>query len=394
MKLLLALMSGWSLWTEPVPRSEREYYVEVAAPDARAVADLAQQGFDVGGVDLDRGTATLVLPHWQLAQADGLRVVSTRLITPPDEGFHTPAEVAEVLYRAESAYPHLVRVERIGSSVEGKPLLAALVTARFVSGSEPKPAVLFDGMHHAREVMTPEVLLDLLEYLTSRYDTDADVQKWVNDYEIWVVPMLNPDGNNKVWTSASMWRKNTQGGYGVDVNRNYPYAWNTCNGSSGNKQSETYRGPSAGSEPETQAIMALTGKIRPVYNVSYHSYSEIVIYPFGCSPKKIPSPDREIYEGVGKELASRLVRDTGSGAYRAGTSYELLYDVDGGSVDWMYATHRVISFVVEVNSSAQGFQPSFTSWRKRTVEAQREGWKYILGKMSDGGLPEEPESGG
>ena len=73
--------------------------------------------------------------------------------------------------------------------------------------------------------------------------------------------MLNVDGNNIVWTTDNMWRKNARGQgnnvYGVDLNRNYSYAWNSCNGSSGSTSSETYRGASAASEPETQALMKL-----------------------------------------------------------------------------------------------------------------------------------------
>jgi len=208
----------------------------------------------------------------------------------------------------------------------------------------------------------------------------------MNKYNIWVVPMVNPDGNNRVWSSSSMWRKNTRGGYGVDINRNYSEDWGTCNGSSGSQSSEIYRGPSPGSEPETEALMDLAARIQPKFNISYHSFSEIVIYPFGCRPKTIPSPDRDLYERVGRELAAVLVRDSGSGSYQAGTAYELLYNVDGGSLDWMYAKHNIMSYVVEVNSSAQGFQPSYNTWRDISVQRQRKGWQYILDQMDGPGI--------
>ena len=364
-----------------------EYYVEVPFKDAEDLKIFTLLELDVGGINLERKTATLVVPEEELPRTRRFRVVSQRKVEAPDPLFKKYPDVERALKEAANVYPHLATLESIGKSLEGREIWALNLTARFVVTEQPKKAVLFDAMHHAREVMTPEVALDIVDYLTKNYATDAKVQKWLNSYSIWVVPMLNPDGNNKVWTSSSMWRKNNRDGHGVDINRNYPYEWNSCSGSSGNPQSDTYRGKNPGSEPETQAIMGLVSRIRPMFNISYHSYSEIVIYPFGCDPKKIPSPDREVYEGVGRELGAKLVRDSGSGTYTPGTSYELLYNVDGGSVDWMYATEKVMSFVVEVNSSSQGFQPSYDTWREVTVNRQRAGWQYILNRMEGPGLP-------
>jgi hypothetical protein len=180
-----------------------------------------------------------------------------------------------------------------------------------------------------------------------------------------------------------MWRKNTREGYGVDINRNYPYAWGSCNGSSGSTYSDTYRGPSAGSEPETQAMMGLVARIQPVMSISYHSYSELVIYPYGCDGQH--APERETIEAVGHSLASRLPKDGTLGTYDPGTSWELLYAVDGGDIDWYYNEHNVLPYVIEVNSSTQGFQPSFT-WRQRTVEKMRAGWGYILDRTAQSGI--------
>ena len=127
-------------------------------------------------------------------------------------------------------------------------------------------------------------------------------------------------------------------------------------------------------------------RIQPKFNLSYHSYSELVIYPFGCSPEKVPSPDADIYLQTGKELAKKLVKDSGQGSYKAGTSYELLYNVDGGSIDWMYGKEKVMAFVVELNGSYQGFQPSYSKWRDSTVARQRAGWMYLLEQMDKPGI--------
>jgi hypothetical protein len=117
--------------------------------------------------------------------------------------------------------------------------------------------------------------------------------------------------------------------------------------------------------------------------VSYHSYSEIVIYPYGCDGER--AEDRDIVEGLGRELGRKLVKDSGSGTYEAGTSWELLYSVDGGDIDWYYNTYRVLPYVIEVNSGSQGFQPPF-SWRQSTVERMRPGWALMLDRLSQSGV--------
>ena len=161
-----------------------------------------------------------------------------------------------------------------------------------------------------------------------------------------------------------MWRKNARGGYGVDINRNYPYAWNSCNGSSSSRYAQDFHGDSAASEPETQVMMEYVRSVHPVISISYHSYSEIVIYPYGCSGQHTET--KAVVEKIGKELASKLKTDDGKDTYTAGTAPDLLYSVDGGDIDWLYAVGQVIPFVIEVNSSSQGFQPSYSRWRDKT----------------------------
>ncbi len=362
----------------------KQLYVDSLYSGVNDLKNLTDQGFEVAGVDLERSVVTLLMDEEDLVLTRSLDIIGTRTLVAPDSQYKKPTDIEKILAATEEKYPGLAKIEVIGTSNEGRKILAAHLTNH--SNRAEKLSVVFDAMHHAREVMTPEVALDIVDYLTSNYQTDAQVKKWMDSYDVWVVPMLNPDGNNKVWTKSSMWRKNTRGGYGVDINRNYPFAWNTCNGSSGNKNADDYRGDKEGSEPETNALMDLVKKVNPMFNVSYHSFSEIVIYPFGCKPKHIPESHKAIYEGIGKELAKTLVRDSGSGTYTAGTSYELLYSVDGGSIDWIYNQDKTMAFVIEMNSTSQGFQPSYKNWRDKTIKKQRPGWMYILNRMSGPGI--------
>lgn len=349
----------------------------------KELQELSSQGFDIAGVNLEKETISIVLPEEAVGYfktSISNHVVKTQLLSAPDDEYLNPDEINSKLREYASAYPDLARFKIIGNSVDNRLIWALKISKDAMRKYAAKKVVLFDCQHHAREVMTPEVCMDTIDYLLTRYATDSQVKSWLDNLEIWVVPTVNPDGNARVFAGSSMWRKNTKGGYGVDINRNYPYKWGTCNGSSGSTGSDTYRGPSAGSEPETQALMNLVAEIKPKISISYHSFSELVIYPMGCQGTRVPEADRLLVEGIGKELATKLKRDSGSGTYSPGTAWELLYSVDGGDIDWFYAEHKVIPFVIEVNSDSQGFQPSYSQWRNKTVEKMRPGWQFILDK--------------
>ena len=362
------------------------YLARIARTSPDQIAGLVQRGFDIAGVDLEKNEFFVITDRVGLKQLHGIEgaepLSSDFLVETLDRSFKTPDDVTAILEKAASDFPELATVQSIGKSTEGRDIYAIRLTDSFTTPDEGKSVVLFDAMHHAREVMTPEIALDIIDKLTTGFASDPQVQKWLQQNEVWVVPMVNPDGNNRVWNSSNMWRKNTRGGYGVDINRNYPYRWGACKGSSGSARSETYRGPSVASEPETQALMNLTKQIQPVFNVSYHSFSELVIYPYGCPNHALPAAQKGLVEGIGKQLASLLPRDSGSGTYRPGTSYQLLYPVDGGSTDWMYDEAKVVAYTIEVNSKSAGFQPSFSRWRDSTVDRNRKGWQFILNRTS------------
>jgi carboxypeptidase T len=336
---------------------------------------------DVAGVNIPEKYVDILASETELKKIEtkGLsyQILEVKGISKAiDEEYKNPTEVEELLKKYNQDFPELTQLISIGSSVEGRNIWALKISDN-AKVDEDEPSILFNSMHHAREIMTPEITLDLIDYLLKNYNLSTEVKNWVDDNEIWVVPMLNVDGNHKVWTEDSWWRKNVSNGHGVDINRNYPAFWGTCNGSSGYPDSQTYRGPHAGSEPETQALMNLVASIRPVFNISYHAYSEIVIYPYGCSGNR--TPNKEVVEGIGAEIGKKL-------NYKPGTSWELLYSVDGGDVDWMYQAYQVIPYVIEVNSSRDGFHPNYARMRNVTVEKNRNGWQHLLRRLNESGV--------
>lgn len=372
--LALALVSG-SAW------SQDAFIVRFDLNDGMK-SYLRANEFDITGVNYNTNEIEALLTQSELDQISAQKSAMVKfafpqnLLAAPDEAYKNPDEIEDFVKDIHARYPNITTVKSIGKTLEGRDILAIKISDN-ASMKEVEPAILVNAMHHAREVMTPEITTDMVEYLTSNYGSNAEVTNWVNSTEIWVIPMFNLDGNNKMWNENSMWRKNTRNGHGVDINRNYPVGWNSCNGSSSNTGAQDYRGTAPASEPETQAMMNFVASIKPVFNISYHSYSEIVIYPFGCRPKKTPTT--AAVEAIGAEIGKKI-------QYKPGTAWELLYNADGGDIDWMYDTHQVIPFVIEVNSTSQGFHPSHATWRDKTVLRNRPGWMHLFARLKGPGL--------
>lgn len=337
---------------------------------------LKQNEFDVTGVNYKTMEIEALLSEAELQQVKAQKTTikfsfPQNLAMAPDQEYKNPQEIEDFLQEVHAQYPDITELKSIGKSLEGRDIWAIKISDN-VRTDEIEPTILVNAMHHAREVMTPEITTDMVSYLTSNYGKLAEVTKWVNETEIWVVPMFNVDGNNKMWDGNAMWRKNTRNSHGVDLNRNYPYGWNSCRGSSASTGAQDYRGTEPASEPETKAMMELVASIKPVFDISYHSYSEIVIYPYGCRPNKTPT--EEAVELIGAEIGKKI-------DYKPGTAWELLYNADGGDIDWMYTAHQVIPYVIEVNSTRDGFHPSYSKMREKTVLRNRPGWQHLFTRL-------------
>jgi len=368
---------------------EKKVRFSLKTDGASVLSDEFRETMDIPGFSVENKSLDIIASKEYFERFKGMGFDVTLLETQrsgPDAAYLNHDEIAQIINSLSSQYPDIIHVKKIGESLMGRPIYAVRLTAP--ENIQAKPAVLFNSMHHAREIMTPEVTVDLMIYLATNYNNLEKpwVNEWLENLSIWIVPQVNPDGNKIVWEQDSWWRKNGRAEnnrpYGVDLNRNYPYEWGACNGSSGNRSSATFRGDSAGSEPETQALMNFITSENILLDISYHSYSELVIAPYGCQGSY--TPEKGVVDEIGQKLASVLERDNGSPGYTYGTGWEILYPVDGDDISWMYQENNTIAYVIEVNSSSQGFQPSYEKWREKTVERQRRGWKYLLHRAMKG----------
>ncbi|MBS3819268.1 zinc carboxypeptidase [bacterium] len=263
--------------------------------------------------------------------------------------YHSYSELERDLLTLEEKHPQTVKVFNIGDTLE-KRNIYALKISDHVQMDEQEAEVIFLGCHHAREWISVEVPLLLGKHLAENYSTDPQIQEIVNQSEIWIVPLVNPDGLHYSIYFYRYWRKNRRnnedGTYGVDLNRNYDYKWGFDNkGSSPQSSSNVYRGNSPFSEPETQSIRDLFSIKNFQALISYHSYSQIILYPWGYTTQ--PSPKDEMMENMAAQM-SALMKPVSGRVYRYGQAGASLYLTNGDTTDWALGDHNIPSFTIEL----------------------------------------------
>ncbi|MFN2371910.1 MAG: M14 family zinc carboxypeptidase, partial [Candidatus Krumholzibacteriia bacterium] len=284
----------------------------------------------------------------------------------PDKGpgfgvWHTYSESEAWMDSLHLQYPQVVSAKwSIGQSHEGRDIWCFRVSDN-PDVDEDEPEVLIDGLHHSREIMASEFPVMFAEHLAVNYGSNPEITWLVDNRELYVIPMVNPDGfvHNETTnpTGGGMWRKNRRdngdGTYGVDLNRNYPYMWGYDDyGSSPNSASLTYRGPAPGSEPEVQAMMAFVDDRQIRTHDTVHTYSNLLLYPWGYTAT--PTAAAAAFA----HMAGVMTEQNG---YLAGQPGVVLYDVNGGNFDWMYGAtgshDAVLSFSSEIGGGSDGFWP-------------------------------------
>ncbi|MFI0270129.1 M14 family metallopeptidase [Streptomyces luteogriseus] len=284
-----------------------------------------------------------------------------------DSKYHNYAEMTSEINSIVSANPSIASRRVIGTSYQGRNIVAVKISDN-VAADESEPEVLFTHHQHAREHLTVEMALYLLRELTSGYGSDSRVTSMVNNREIWIVPDVNPDGGEYDIATGSYrsWRKNRQPNsgssyVGTDLNRNWNHRWGCCGGSSGSPSSETYRGPAAESAPEVKVVSdfvrsrVVGGTQQIKAGVDFHTYSELVLWPFGYiysdTGTGMTADDNAAFKAVGRKMAA-------SNGYTAEQSSDL-YITDGSIDDYLWGAHKIFAYTFEMypRSGGGGFYP-------------------------------------
>ncbi|MBN1424315.1 immune inhibitor A [Candidatus Fermentibacteria bacterium] len=368
--LILAL-NAFPAWTESVIR------VDLGDLPQRTMHRLLEGDFDILAHGRD-WVDVLVDDAEKLTLAD-MGVRSTTRI--PDarafehdlrgrdyfDHFHDYDEILEELMRVVQDHGSVVKLLDIGDSWEkiqgsaDRDIWAVKISDNVELDEPDEAEVLIMANLHAREIITPEIALYLLNYLVEGYGTDPRITDLVNNRQIWIIPSCNPDGLDHVHDTDIWWRKNRRnngdGTFGVDLNRNWGYEWGYDDtGSSPSTWSETYRGMGPFSEPETQALRDFFETHAFVISLSFHSYGNWWLYPWGYIPED--TPDHPVFVAIADSCVAYNGYDPGNSA--SGT----IYPTNGDSDDWIYGEqttkYKTYGFTPECGGDADGFHPDTT----------------------------------
>jgi hypothetical protein len=270
-----------------------------------------------------------------------------------------PGGIRDELHEIARANPQFVKLVVLGKTYNGREIIALKLTqgARGTPDGS-RPAVLYSAMQHAREWISVEVNRRLLRHFVDGYTKNKDVKEFLKDRELWFVLVANPDGYQYTFDVERLWRKNlrdndgdgqTTNADGVDPNRNWPNHFNYDEeGSSSILSSQTYRGPSAASEPETKALQGLIDRIKPKFHVNWHSFGEWILFPQGWQVGT-PDADNPIYVALAGTDANPAIP-----GFDPGISSDELYVTNGETTDYTDAANGGIAFTPELGEGIPG----------------------------------------
>ncbi len=290
------------------------------------------------------------------------KLAPKNFVTGSMGGYYTLEEIYKEMSRlVQYSQGYFISLDTIGITHENRPIIAWTFGSR---QDLKKPATLLTALHHSREPGGVTTLLYFLWDLLERANEgDQEAKYLLTERTLVIVPCLNPDGyafnQSQKPEGGGLWRKNRRiidaKTFGVDLNRNYgPESfWNANNGgSSTDPNSDLYRGTAPFSEPETKAMQSLCGKYAFGCIFNYHTYSNLLIYPFAALSRE--TEDSSTFRGFAAD-ATRF------NAYSAGRDLETVgYTTRGNSDDWAYHEHNALAFTPEVGAITDGFWPSPT----------------------------------
>lgn len=263
-------------------------------------------------------------------------------------GYYSFAQMNTAMNNLVAAYPSIAQKTSLGKTHENRDIWCIKISDQVATNDVSEPGVLFMGLQHAREAIGGSSMLFLMQYLCQNYATNQSIRDIVNNRQIYIIPCTNPDGweyNRNNGGAGSGWRKNRRsnggGTFGVDLNRNWGVDWGNCarpivgsplSCGSSDTDDDTYYGPAAFSEPETQVIRDFAYSHQLTAMIDQHSYGPYYSLPFGrpsLPAHNMTTSDSKFYTYISSAMGNY-------NGMRAGNSPQALgYEVAGGVKDWM-----------------------------------------------------------
>ena len=346
----------------PPPGVQERFWLVVRASDKYERTRLLEAGMDI--VEIKEGKVAGFASRRTVEELSAKGFVIEQKLTmeeyahqpgkdfpTADALYHNYSETTELLKTLAANNSAIASLFSIGKTVEGRDIWCLRINSS-AGGEAPssKPGAFFVGNHHAREHLSNEVPLLFAAWLFD-HKTDADVKQYIDGLDIYIVPMLNPDGvEMDIRTGSYKYhrknaRVNADKSIGVDLNRNYDSWWCKA-GASHSSWSDTYCGAAAFSEPESQAVKKFVEARKNLKTmISYHSYAGTILYPYGGSEDDVPKVEDKnamisIATAMGK-LAN----------YRPEKSSDM-YVATGDTCDWAYDAGGIFAFTIELEGGS------------------------------------------
>jgi hypothetical protein len=302
-----------------------------------------------------------------------------------EKPYHSYAEILREVELLQKTFPALVQRFQIGTTSQKNQPIYAVKVSKDVKNNDERPTILLNGCHHSNEILGAEICVAALHELVEQYGKDPDITRWVDKFQIYIIPVLNVDGHDIVTSGQDpRWRKNMRdtdsngvANYpdGIDLNRNYDFNW--ARGGSHEPTSGRYRGEFPFSESEPRALANLARQKRFVLSVTYHSQGEVIYYPWNWGGRK--APDDSLLTEIANGLAGSIPSMGGDSTYKAEYGAGLV----GQSYPWLYGRIGTFDFVVETGKGAAIFPPHEV---EGIVKANLKGIHYILRRAEGPGL--------
>lgn len=351
---------------------ERQMLVRIFVDDYSILRSIDEKGLDIAGREYGEYWDIVVTPQkFNSVIASGLpyEIVSENIEDLKDQvrgQYHSYDQVVTLMRNYASTYSTICKLDSIGQSYQGRWIYALKISDNPSYEDPDEPGILFDALHHSREWATIEVVLFYADTLCRGYNNDPVLTSLINDNEIWLIPIVNPDGYVYDYPGQEWWRKTRKpfgGSTGTDPNRNYggcfmgdPFGdWGAIPpdaSMSHYPSEETFCGAYSGWSEEISAMVNFHKTHEINANITYHSYAQEILWPWGHTSAVLP-PDNTAIVNIANQMASRIQKVNG-GNYVASSS---LYPTSGSTDDFVYGYHYFIhgfpcfSYTIEVGTA-------------------------------------------
>tara|TARA_B100001059_G_scaffold129544_1_gene129507 strand:- start:8937 stop:11207 length:2271 start_codon:yes stop_codon:yes gene_type:complete len=396
--------SALSIQDQPADPLKGTRIMELTVDDVELMHMLLEEGLRPMACRPTPGTDAWLLTDEQLALIDQIGIPNRMLVEDVPAhveeerrksmslrgedwyaSYHTWEEINARLDQIEAAHPDIVEGLEIGTTIEGR-IIQGVRIGTGAAGT--KPAVLFNGCQHAREWVATMVPTFIAEELAAGYGTDGRVTALLQLVDVYIVPVVNPDGY--VYTYASggdrFWRKNRRDNgtscAGVDLNRNWDIDWNGGESTSTDTCSDIYVGSAPFSEPETTAMRDfILARPNIVSHIDFHCYSQVILQNWGWT--SVPPPDDAEIDALGGAMSDAIF-DVNGVSYPHGGGDELLYLASGVFPDWTYDATGAFGYTIELRPTGS---PGFELPPEQIRPTAEENFQGILAMMEWAGVP-------